>query len=102
MVYVVTYRMPDGQQGRWNVFNTALRELKAQRIIDPYAWLIESEKSAQELYLELAQHMELPHTDTLFIAEITTNSVGSYIGALSTSPDLANAIAKLIGKARRD
>ena len=105
MVYLIVFDVRGNAQPRWGEFPQMLRKLGARRVHEPYVWLLHSEKSAPELYLELEKGLDLPHMDLLFIAEITANSIGSYFVAGRHAPDsgvAADAIATLIGKARRD
>jgi hypothetical protein len=61
-----------------------------------YVWLVDSEKSAAELYLELLPLVYERGKPNLFVAEITPNAIGSYIANVDAK---ALKIAGLIGKA---
>jgi len=99
VIYLVVYRLQDGNPGKFQNFSAKLGSLNAQQVIKPYAWLVEYPKSAQELYLELAQGIIDQYADKLFVAEITANSIGSYF--IASDSDITN-IAGIVGRARRD
>jgi hypothetical protein len=89
---------------RWDALSKVVTQMGAQRVASRDAWLLESDKSATELYLELGRGLALPHPDRLFVAEITTNAVGSYLLPRRVEYSIeadANVLAALIGKARR-
>jgi hypothetical protein len=99
VVYLIVYRLQDGNPAKFQNFSAKLASLNAQHVIRPYAWLAEYPKSAPELYRELVEELDPPHTDKLFVAEITANSIGSYFIARD---DDAAKVAGVVGRARRD
>jgi len=104
VVYLVVYELRGDSRERATAIRDALRLMDAVPVVGESAWLLDFPRSAPELYLDLAKHLDLPAFATLFVAEATTNSIGSYFTPGHTDPvsrGSASAIAALVGRARR-
>jgi hypothetical protein len=105
VVYLVVYELRTDSREKAIAIRDALRLMDAVPVVGDSAWLLNFPKSAPELYLELAPHFDLPASATLFVAEVTTNSIGSYFVPDRTNPAsraAGSAIAAVVGRARRD
>ena len=103
MVYLIAFFMKNDLQEQLDRVERTLTSLGGEKVLTD-AWLVESDKSAQELYMTVAKVLDLPHYATLFVAEITLNSIGSHIVAArndDAAATRAERIGALIGRARR-
>jgi len=97
-VYLVSFiQKMDGWMA-YDRFKKALSDMDGIDLM-PNQVLVTSPKSATELYLQLREHLRIGERDRLFIAEITTNSIGSYLTEADTP--VAAKIATRLAKARR-
>lgn len=100
MVYLVTYKLWRRQASRYGDFDAEIKALNGIEIMHERL-LIESEKTALQLYLDLAAHIAIDgeeDPDHLLVAEVTSNTIGSFVVGGNEITD--KAIAARLGKAR--
>ncbi len=100
MVYLVCHHFSRSNDVQYREFMVALDKLKATATIQRFVWILESEDTATALYLQLAPLLPDLSTDKLIVAEITTNTIGTFI-ATGHQDAKSLELARLIGSARQ-
>jgi hypothetical protein len=77
-VYMVACRFGEKVQPTYNAFLSLLNDWRAHPILKEALWIVEADRTATELYLDLQRYIRPDH-DMALVAQITANSCGTYI-----------------------
>jgi hypothetical protein len=95
-LYFVAFRLPNNALGTFNKVRELIEGDEWKGVeLKRLGWLVNSERSALELFMDVAPMLER-QVDQLLIAEITANTFGTHVDERNLE------ITALIGGARHD